>query len=196
MQGIKEHWNLNSECGNGSFTTINQDAKIEDIPTPYDSMIYVMNNKLNSTYIAYGYAGKTAFARQAEMDVANTSMSAAAGIKRIKAKSNAKVYNNATWDLVDARISDSLVIKNISKDALPDSLKNKSAAELEKFVREKGKERSNFQNEIVALNAKRDAYIAAEKVKNAATKNNSATLETEVEKIIKEQAKRYNMKIE
>jgi hypothetical protein len=37
LQGIKEHWNLLGECGNGSFTNINSDAKPEDIPTPYDS---------------------------------------------------------------------------------------------------------------------------------------------------------------
>ena len=34
MQGIREHWNMNAECGSGSYTNINQDAKIEDIPTP------------------------------------------------------------------------------------------------------------------------------------------------------------------
>ncbi len=31
MQGIEEHWNLAGECGNGSFTNINQDAAMEDI---------------------------------------------------------------------------------------------------------------------------------------------------------------------
>ncbi|MEI9955284.1 MAG: hypothetical protein WDM90_03025 [Ferruginibacter sp.] len=51
MQGIKEHWNLAGECGNGSFTNINQDAKTIEIPTPYDSMLYVMNTKLNGTYV-------------------------------------------------------------------------------------------------------------------------------------------------
>ncbi|MEO6541232.1 MAG: vWA domain-containing protein, partial [Ferruginibacter sp.] len=54
MQGIKEHWNLAGECGNGSFTNINQNAKQEEIPTPYDSLIYSYNEKLNGTYIAYG----------------------------------------------------------------------------------------------------------------------------------------------
>jgi len=32
MQGIKEHWNLAGECGNGSFANINQDAKEIEIP--------------------------------------------------------------------------------------------------------------------------------------------------------------------
>ena len=57
LQGIKEHWNLAGECGNGSFTNINQDAKIDDIPTPYDSTLVVLNNKLNGTYLYYGEVG-------------------------------------------------------------------------------------------------------------------------------------------
>ncbi len=40
MQGIKEHWNLGSECGTGSFTNINQNAAVIDIATPYDTTSY------------------------------------------------------------------------------------------------------------------------------------------------------------
>lgn len=42
---------------------------------------------------------------------------------------------------------------------------------------------------------KRELYIAAEKSKTV-DKNTTATLETAIEKIIKVQAKRYNMLIE
>ena len=75
-------------------------------------------------------------------------------------------------------------------------MKNKSSEELKKIVETKSKERSAVNTEIINLNKQRDAYIAAEKAKNAANKNNAPTLETEVEKIIKEQAKRYKMKID
>jgi hypothetical protein len=197
MQGIREHWNLAGECGNGSFTNINQNAKEEDIPTPYDSLIYSYNERLNGTYIAYGYAGGMAQQKQVRMDAANASMSKSAGIKRIKVKGNSAVYNNAQWDLVDAKDRDGDgVLDKIDKKELPDSLKNKSTEELKKIVTEKSKERGAVQKEIAMLNTQRDAYIAAEKAKNATNKNNAATLETEVERIIKEQAKRYKMKID
>jgi hypothetical protein len=87
-------------------------------------------------------------------------------------------------------------LDKIDKKELPDSLKNKSTEELKKIVDAKSKERSAIQTEIKTLNTQRDAYIAAEKAKNATNKNNAATLETEVEKIIKEQAKRYRMVIQ
>jgi len=197
MQGIREHWNLAGECGNGSFTNINQNAREEEIPTPYDSLIYSLNNQLNNTYIAYGYGGAGKKAKQEQMDVANATMSKEAGLKRIKAKSSGAVYNNAQWDLVDAKDKDGDgVIEKLDKKQLPDSLKNKTTEELKKIVNEKSKARSNIQKNIVTLNTQRDAYIAAEKARNATNKNNAATLETEVEKIIKEQVKRYNMIIQ
>jgi hypothetical protein len=197
MQGIREHWNLAGECGNGSFTNINQNAKEPEMPTPYDSLIYSLNDKLNATYIAYGYAGASYQQKQARMDAANSTMSKEAGIKRIKAKSNGAVYNNAQWDLIDAKDNGGdLALEKINKQELPDSLKNKTTEELKKIVAEKSKERSAVNTEITNLNKQRDAYIAAEKAKNAGNHSNAATLETEVEKIIKEQAKRYKMKIE
>ncbi len=196
MQGIREHWNLAGECGNGSFTNINQNAKEPEIPTPYDSIIYALNDKLNGTYIAYGYGGASYQQKQARMDAANTSMSKSAGLKRIQSKSNAGVYNNAQWDLVDAKDKGGdLALEKINKQELPDSLKNKTTEELKKIVETKSKERGAVNAEIINLNKQRDAYIAAEKAKNASN-NNAATLETEVEKIIKEQAKRYKMKID
>lgn len=196
MQGIREHWNLAGECGNGSYTNINQNAKEPEIPTPYDSIIYALNDKLNGTYIAYGYGGAGYQQKQARMDEANATMSKEAGLKRIKAKSNPGVYNNAQWDLIDAKDKDgNFDFSKLEKKNLPDSLKNKTAAELEIIVARKSKERSAVNAEIVSLNKQRDAYMAAEKAKNA-TNNNTATLETEVEKIIKEQAKRYKMKID
>ena len=197
MQGIKEHWNLAGECGNGSFTNINQNAREEEIPTPYDSMIYALNTKLNGTYIAYGYAGAGKQAKQVQMDMANESMSKSAGLKRIKSKSNEAVYNNASWDLVDAKDKEGDgVFDKLDKTQLPDSMKTKSTAEIKKIIDNKSKERSSVQKEIANINVQRDAYIAAEKAKKADNKNNAPTLETEVEKIIKEQAKRFNMKID
>jgi hypothetical protein len=197
LQGIKEHWDLAGECGNGSFSNINHNAKEEELPTPYDSMIYTLNGKLNNTYLAYGYIGVSKQQTQARMDASNSAMSKSAGIKRIKAKSSGAVYMNSTWDLVDAVEKDGDgIIDKLDKKTLPDSLKNKSNADLKKVVSEKSKERNNVRKEIVDLTTKRDAYIAAEKAKNATANNNAATLETEVEKIIKEQARRFKMIIE
>jgi hypothetical protein len=193
--GFREHWNLGSECGNGSFSNIDQNAKEEYIPTPYDSALFVLNNKLNRTYLTYGY-GYYNLQTQAKVDEINFNAGKPGAAKRVAVKANKQLYNNSTWDLVDAFDEDSVgFIKKVDLKTLPDSLKNKSREELEKIIKEKTAERTVIQKEILNLSSQRENYIAAEKAKNA-NSNKTITLETEVEKIIKEQVKRYNMKVD
>ena len=115
--------------------------------------------------------------------------------KRTAVKGNAQLYNNSSWDLLDASAADSTFIAKVDMKTLPDSLKNKSRAELQQIVNVKNAERGIIQKEIGSISVQRENYINAERTK-AATNNNSATLETEVEKIIKEQVKRFNMVIQ
>ncbi len=192
MQGIREHWNLAGECGNGSFTNINQDAKEPDMPTPYDNTLITLNEKLNNTYIGYGFYGEQNKIRQEEVDKLNYSAGASTGAKRTAAKAKSNVYDNSSWDLVDANKADSTYFSKVEMKTLPDSLKNKTRAQLLEFVKSKTVERSKIQKEIETVNLNREKFIISEKAKNA-TKNNEQTLETEVEKIIRLQAKRFNM---
>ena len=194
QQGINEHWNLLGECGNGSFTNINSDAKVIDIPTPYDSMLMVYNGRLNRTYIGYGIDGESRLMMQKEMDAANFNSGAGIGAQRAAAKAMPNAYNNAGWDMVDAARADSNYYKKLDKKTLPDSLKNKTTEQLKQFVQQKQQERSAVQQEILKLNDNRNRYIAEEK-KRMATANKDQTLESAVETAIREQVKRYNMNI-
>ncbi|TMI90521.1 MAG: VWA domain-containing protein [Bacteroidetes bacterium] len=196
LQGIKEHWNLLGECGNGSFTNINSDAKPEDIPTPYDSTLITLNNKLNGTYIYYGAAGRGKKELQGSMDEANLSVNKYAGVNRAVSKASPQTYNNSSWDLIDAKEEDKNILDKIDLKTLPDSLKTKNKQQLEMIVNQKSTERSGIQKEIQDISKKREAFINAEKIKKTKAGNNSQTLESEVEKIIREQATRFNMKIE
>lgn len=194
MQGIKEHWNLLNECGSGSFTNINPDAKEIEIPTPYDSTLIVLNTKLNGTYIGYGEMGYEKTVRQTEVDKMNFRASNGAGMQRVTAKAMSNAYNNSSWDLVDAMQSDSLYFKKVDRKTLPDSLKNKTAEQLQAFVKQKTAERNAIQQDILNANANRNKYIAEQKAKMA-NDNKNQTLESAVEASIREQVKRYNMQL-
>ena len=196
LQGIQEHWNLSGECGNGSFTNINSDAKPEDIPTPYDSTLITLNYKLNGTYIYYGADGRTKKELQGSMDVANSSINSYAGVNRAVSKASKKTYYNGTWDLVDPKENDQKFLDKVDLKTLPDSLQKKSKAELEVIITQKSNERGSIQKEIQDVSKKREVFITEEKIKKAKAGNNTQTLESEVEKIIREQATRFNMKIE
>jgi hypothetical protein len=194
-QGIAEHWNLLGECGNGSYSYINHNASEIEIPTPFDTALITLNTRLNSTYIGYGAMGFANTARQGYVDGLNFKMNNQVAAKRIEAKAKSNVYFNSSWDLVDARIADSSIIPKIKKADLPDSLKNKSAKEIEVIVKQKSDERLAIQKEIAVVSGNRSKYISEQKEKAPQNKVEK-TLETEVEKILKEQALRYNLKIE
>lgn len=194
VQGINEHWNLGSECGLGSFTNINQDAKLEEISTPYDSTLFVLNGRLNNTYVGYGSIGSSGFIAQEAADQQNYSLNKTAAAKRVAVKSQSNLYRNGSWDMVDAQKADSSFIRRLDKKDLPDSLRNKNTKELEQIVAQKTRERSAIQQEIASISAKRESYIAAERKKPSNTQT-TPTLETEIEKIIRQQASRFNMTI-
>lgn len=195
MQGIREYWNLQAECGNGTFSFINQNEKIEDIPTPFDELIYKLNQQLNQTYIPYGVQGKQYYSKQEQMDVANATVSKKAAIQRAEAKSNSKIYNNSGWDLVDRASEGDAVYDQVDFKTLPDSLQRKSKAQLKQVVEQKRKERASIQAQIISANQKRAAYIREQQAKGTTGKQ-PATLETEVEKIIRDQVLRYRMQIQ
>lgn len=194
MQGIQEHWNLGSECGVGSFTNINQDAALDDIATPYDSTLFVLNDRLNKTYVGYGDFASRGYAMQEQADKENYKLNKAAAAKRVAVKSNNQLYSNTGWDMVDAQKADSSFIRKMDKRNLPDSLRTKTPAELEKIIVTKGNERNAIQKEIASISIQRDEYIRAEKAK-ISQGNYTPTLESEIEKIIRQQAAKYNMVI-
>ncbi len=194
-QGLREHWNLGSECGTGSFTNINQNATVTDIPTPYDTVLFQLNIQLNGTYIGYGSAGQANKFKQAEVDKMNYSMDKAAAAKRVAVKGQKQLYNNSTWDLVDASQDDAAILEKVDMNTLPDNLKNKTRTELKQIVTTKSKERAEIQKQISTVSVKREAYINLEKARRA-NGGNEQTLETEIEKIIRAQAKKYNLVIQ
>ncbi len=195
-QGLIEHWNLGGECGGGEYTNINQDAKEEEIPTPYDSSLMVLNTKLNGTYVAYGSQGLVGASAQVTADQLNYSAAKPkAMLKRIAVKGNKTLYTNAAWDLVDATANGDGISDKFDKESLPDSLKKLSTPQLKEYVKKKSAERNAIQTEITNVSVQRENYIAAERRKRA-TLNQQQTLESETEKLIKTQARRFNMKIE
>ena len=189
--GITESWNLNGECGAGTYSNIDQNEKQEDIRTPMDSIIYALNTKLNGSYVTYNNVGSGKMALQKNMDVANESAGYAVGIKRAAVKANMYAYKNATWDLVDAYNEDTTIIAKLDKKYLPAEIKDKSSAEIKKYVQHKNTERGEIQKQITSLMGEREKYIA--KAKKEDKKNQPQDLENRVQTLIKSQAGKFNI---
>jgi hypothetical protein len=194
-RGIDERWDLGTKCGGGSYTNINHNLKLEDAPTPYDSVLLTLNAQFNDTYLPYGPRGHRAYAQQAEVDQLNFGMSRKVGARRVAVKSQSTLYRNGDWDLVDAVELDSTFLSRVNRSALSDSLKDKSPQQLQQLVQAKKARRTQLQQEISTVQQQRDGFLADEGTQDPTTASLS-TLETEIEKIIKEQVKRFAMTIQ
>jgi len=194
--GIREYWDRGAACMNGSYSWIDKDAKEEIITTPYDNELFLLKGKLNNTYIAFGETGKQHRANMIQNDtMAAVDMNDASKIIRyIVVKADTNLYNNASWDLVDAYAKNKNIIDKIDIKTLPDSLQSKNRKQLKVLVETTATERASIQQQIAGLGRKRDAYVLKEKNKSGIT--GPQTLETEIERIIRQQIKRFNMTID
>jgi len=194
--GISLHWNLGGECGTGSYTHINDKARIEDIPTPYDSALFTLNDRFNFTQISYGAPGAAASVQVREVDRMNYAHNRAAAAKRVAVKGNKTLYRNSSWDLVDAYEDDSTIITRADRSTLPDSLRSKTPAQLKVLVQKKQREREQLRTQVTQLSRQRDAWLAEERRRRAGARQAEATLESEMEKILKQQVQRAGYRIE
>ena len=185
--GISGMWQDGAKLGGGDYMTINQDKKIVHIATPFDDEIIILNKKLNKTYIYYGNKGYSKYSNQKIQDANALTISKEVEVKRTITKGS-RLYDNSSWDLVDAEKKQKIDYKKIEKKKLPKELQNKSESEIKAYVKTKSKERAEIQKKIKELDAKRRSYIA-KKQKEGSKKNE---LNNVMIKAIKRQAKLKN----
>lgn len=181
QQGINTDWKKGATLSGGEYMAIDHNKRIVHIDTPYDDIIIKLNSKLNSTYISYGAMGSAKLQLQSRQDDNAMEMEEAVAVKRAVSKSSG-MYNNSSWDLIDASEDEEFDVASINREELPKALRDKSEAELTAFIGEKKAERKRIQKEIKELNAQRESYISKE------TKQEKGELENAMLKAIKRQA--------
>ncbi|TYP97873.1 hypothetical protein C7447_10338 [Tenacibaculum adriaticum] len=185
--GISGMWQDGAKQGGGDYMTINHNKKIVHIVTPYDDDIIILNKRLNKTYIYYGDKGYSKYQSQAKEDSNAETLDEVVVVKRAVTKSS-RLYNNSSWDLVDAEKEKDFKYSELKKTQLPKELRNKSNEEIKKYVAEKSSERKEIQHKIQELNKKRREYVAKKQQENSSKDQ----LESVLIKAIKKQAKKKN----
>jgi len=168
-QGINTEWQAGATLGNGRYTSIDQNRSVTEIPTPFDDKIVMLNSKLNETYYYYGEKGKASLQRLYTQDQENENIGVDALSNRAVSKSSA-LYNNATWDLVDAYTEGKIEIENLERKDLPEELKNMPVKELEAFIQAAIEKRTQVKKEITEANAKRAKFLSDNQKSNPSTK--------------------------
>jgi len=186
--GVSTNWKDGADLTQGDYIAINHNRATVHIATPYDAEILRYNQRLNSTYVAYGTIGESKMMLQSKQDDNAKGYSDANAVSRTVSKSS-HLYKNSSWDLVDALEAEEVVVEDIGQDALPKELKGKSEKEIKEYVEIKSKERAEIQKKIQELNSKRKQHIAEKK-----DQKDGNGLENAMINAIKTQAKKKNYK--
>ena len=181
--GVLGMWKDGAALGGGDYMTIDHNKKIVQIITPYDDEIIILNKKLNGTYIYFGEKGSENKSKQYKQDENAAELNEMVIVNRAISKSS-RLYENSTWDLVDAMEKNKVDLNKIDKKSLPKELQNKSANELKNFIALKTKERKEIQTKIRELDTKRKKFIATKQLET----NDKDVLENVIIKSIKKQA--------
>jgi hypothetical protein len=190
--GVSGKWKDGAMLADGQFLNIDQNKKVVHITAPQDAEIAELGIKLNSTYIAYGRAGRGGAARQSAQDLNASSSSRGAATQRAVTKSSLN-YRNDSWDLVDGLMNETVKLEDVKKEDLPKEMQDMSTEERKAYVEQKTKERAQIQQKIQKLNKARKKHIAEQMKKQA---KDGKTLGSAAIQAIRKQAEKKNFKFE
>jgi hypothetical protein len=160
-------WRDVATMTNGLYASIDQNsAAVANVATPMDADLAQLNQALNATYVAYGIAGDAYRMNQVEQDANAGTMSVSAAASRVVTKASG-IYDASNWDLVDA-VESGTDLAEISAEDLPEAMQSMNEKEREEFVSEQAGKRESLQGEIRKLDQDRRAFIASERMKQAA----------------------------
>ena len=190
-EGMNTSWKHGADLTGGCYASIEQNRKTVYIESPYDHRIAELNRLLNDTYIPYGSSGYAKKEMQAKQDENSQEYGTVNYVNRTVSKSSA-VYNNNSWDLVDASKDGDFDIDQIPANQLPEEMQDMNIQEREAYIMEKTQERQDIQAEIQKLNRQREDFIG----QNSTGSDTDAMLDQAILTALRSQAKERNFIIE
>ncbi|GMR16257.1 MAG: hypothetical protein BMS9Abin31_0576 [Gammaproteobacteria bacterium] len=193
QQGVNSGWKDGALLAGGEYMSIDHNYKIAHINAPQDKEISKLNEKLNKTYVPYGVKGREKQQRQQVQDEKSKKISSALLSKRAQVKTSA-MYDNSSWDLVDAFVSGKVDIESVAEKELPVFLQKMTKAKRKGYIQNKVQQRKEIKKEIIRLSEQRSLYVAEKK--KSAPQPAVATMNEAVTSAIQKQgaAKNYKFK--
>ncbi len=192
-EGIRTMWKDGADRADGKYMCINTNATVVHIATPFDTEIVQLNDKLNTTYIAYGSKGAEKKERQSAQDK-NAGVYSEANVAERAMSKSSNAYKNDDWDAVDAFKNNEKDLAKLKDEELPAEMKGMNAEQRKAYVDKKAKEREEIQSKIREVNKKREKFIAEERKKTVGSTKN--TLDEAMLGAVREQAEKKNYKFE
>ncbi|MEM5564893.1 vWA domain-containing protein [Psychroserpens sp. AS72] len=184
------HFRNMSECTNGEFLMLDQDAKDYVIATPFDKEINELSKEIDDTRMYYGTLDEREdnyMKKEKSMKVYDDG-SATANSKRAEYK-NSKVGKKGSYgtnEIINDYNDGKLKLDNIADDKLPKELRGLSLAEKEFIIKDLSNKRKMNASQLQDLFKKKKAYIKSKESEQA----DSTSFSKEVVKILKEQSRK------
>ncbi|MEK7467685.1 MAG: vWA domain-containing protein [Planctomycetota bacterium] len=186
-------WREVAKLADGSYTVIDITGGAITIATPMDEEMSKLNEALNKTYIAYGHKGKDGLRQQEEQDRNSSDNGGASnGAQRAEAKSSG-VYNNSSWDMVDACKGKDFKIEDVKDEDLPENMRKMTLDEKKAYIATMKAEREKIQKEVQAKAVERQKYIDAEIKSKGLTQDKA--FDEAVRKMVREQAEKKGFEV-
>ena len=191
LDGTREIWQTIALRGEGKYFAIAQDGGVQAIATPFDAKLAELAGKMGSTYMTYGnkeLRESNISSRQvSELTIAGRAPAGAQADRAVNKAVNSFQYDG---DLAQDVENESVKVKDIKTEDLPEDLQKLSIPEREKAVAARIDERKKIRAEILELSRQRDAYIAAERKKLGQTNG----FDTAVAQALREQLLKKGIK--
>ena len=147
-KGRRQGWDDAAHIGGGTYMAINHNYRERyDYYRPYNDRLLGLNQRLNATYIPYGYRARTFRDRQIEQDRRARRLGYGIYCERVIVKSS-RAYYQPDWDLVDAYYLGVIRLEDISMNDLPPEMRGMSRSEQRAFLSRKARERQQIRSEI------------------------------------------------
>jgi hypothetical protein len=184
--GIAGSWHDGAALAEGKFMVIDQDKAVAHIDAPQDKAISDLSLQLNKTYLGYGKTWAESAEKQTRADNdASANSQAGAPVSRAVTKASSN-YSNGSWDLVDAMREKKIDPAKIPVEELPAEMRSIAPEARAAVIEKAAQSRAAIQSQIMELNKQREAHVAAEFKKQAAS--GTQTLDEALVETTREQA--------
>lgn len=187
-------WKEIASLAEGSYVAIGQTGDMQIISTPMDAELSKLNVEVGKTIVAYGgeRERRSVVAKQARAEAAAPAAAADRLSYNLSSGGGRGVVVQGGGDLVDDVRDGHAKLEEVKKEELPEEMRGMSAAQQEAYLKEKAEARTKLQAKINDLLKQRQAYIDAE-TKKLAQQGKGDAFDTNVAKMLREQAKRKNI---
>ena len=193
----QEQWRHIASLSQGQYFQVGQTGNAVAVVTPYDEKLAQLAKELDDTRLFYGDEGKRRelAAKEAATSKLNTEASAASRAKRALFNASAPGQKNFADEneLVDDVSSGRVKLDAVAPASLPEPVRALSKDEQERLIQETAKKRTELRDQIQALGAQRQDYIA-DKLKESKTE--ASSLDYQIFNTVKAQAAEKGLRYE